>query len=407
MRLLDTNALALENFTGSEIPPYAILSHRWGVDEVSYQELCCLTEPNQKRREALEGIWNISAAKKESLGFRKILEICDFALRSGHAWIWIDTCCINRESSAEVEESINSMFNWYKKATVCYAYLADVRNPNTCVRNGQFQRSEWFSRGWTLQELLAPSSVVFLDAGFNIIGSRAGLEEVIASATGIDQDCVGGRKSLFDESVATRMSWAARRTTTRREDLAYCLLGIFDINMPLLYGEGQKAFKRLQEEIIRSSDDETIFVHTYALHTAPQALAHHPRNFLHPTKVLKWAPERFLHTTIGSNSYTITNKGVQMRVPFVRIDEGHRGILMNCHFLGQSYPVIIPIIPVRLGDPFSSDVENSKFSRASKNTWRISMYPSLAEDVKIAKELVEVALQGSKNPFECETIYLR
>lgn len=407
MRLLDTSNLVLENFAGRETPPYAILSHRWGADEVSYQELCCLTEPSDKKREALEHIWNVSSTKKESVGFQKIRGICDFALKSDQAWIWIDTCCINRESSAEVEEAINSMFNWYRKATVCYTYLSDVKNSNTCTQDRHFQQSEWFFRGWTLQELLAPTSVIFLDVNFNVIGSRATLEGVIASVTGIDQDCIGGRKSIFDESVATRMSWAARRTTTRREDLAYCLLGIFDINMPLLYGEGQKAFKRLQEEIIRSSDDETIFVHTYALHTAPQALAHHPRNFLHPTKVQKWPPERFLHTSIGSNSYTVTNKGVQMTVPFVRIDARHRGILMNCHFQGQSYPVIVPIIPVRLGNPFSSDVDDSKFSRASRNTWRISMYPSIAEDIEKARKLVDTALQVSNNPFECETIYLR
>lgn len=131
---------------------------------------------------------------------------------------------------------------------------------------------------------------------------------------------MGGNR--FDESIATRMSWAAKRVTTRTEDLAYCLLGIFNINMPLLYGEGMKAFRRLQEEIIRCSDDETIFVHTHALHTAPQVLAHHPRNFLQQSKVIPGLPERFLNTAIGSRSYTMTNKGVQMKVPFVRIEEG-------------------------------------------------------------------------------------
>lgn len=407
MRLLHTRDMVFEEFTEREIPPYAILSHRWGKDEVSYQELRCLTETNEKRREALEQVWDISYVKKQGRGFEKIRRICTYALYQDFMWIWIDTCCINKESSAELGEAINSMFNWYRKATVCYAYLSDVRKSDTGIKEQHFQQSEWFLRGWTLQELLAPSSVVFLDAEFEIIGSRTVLEEAIELATGIDRDCISGRKTIFDESVATRMSWAARRTTTRVEDLAYCLIGIFNINMPLLYGEGTKAFRRLQEEIIRSSDDETIFVHTHALHTGPQALAHHPRNFLHPAKVLKWVPERFLGTAIGSTSYTMTNKGVQMKVPFVRIDEAQRGMLLNCHFEGQNYPVIIPITPVKLGDPFSSDVESSKFSRVSQNVWRIRVHTSLEEDIDKAKMLIDIALQGRGDPFEYDTIYLR
>ena len=299
------------------------------------------------------------------------------------------------------------MFNWYKKAKICYAYLSDVERRSPKFGIGYITQSEWFSRGWTLQELLAPSTVIFLDRHYDTLGSKIDFEDVISFTTGIEPDYIAGRKTIFDECVATRMSWAAKRTTTRTEDLAYCLLGIFNINMPLLYGEGVKAFRRLQEEIVRSSDDETIFVHTYALHSAPQALAHHPRNFLRQRKVIKGLPERFLRTAIGSSSYSITNKGVQMRAPFVRIDETQRALLLNCRLQGDDYPVIVPITIVRQGDPITVDAQDNKFSHVSRNIWRIRHHSSYEQDVKKAKEVVDTAMNELGDPFEYDTIYLR
>lgn len=177
---------------------------------------------------------------------------------------WMDTCCIDKSSSAELSEAINSMFAWYQQADVCLVYLHDVDSsldPSTpgSVRNS-LRSSDWFNRGWTLQELVAPSVVYFHGSDWRSIGSRTSLKAVLSEITSIDVDLFShGRLSRY--SIAQKMSWAAKRETTRVEDEAYCLMGLFDINMPLLYGEGRKAFRRLQEEIIRRSDDQSIFVH--------------------------------------------------------------------------------------------------------------------------------------------------
>jgi len=239
MRLLNTETLKLSEFC-PEFPEYAILSHRWEEDEVSYQDL----QANKNQ---------------EGAGYRKIQKCCEKALRDGYVWVWIDTCCIDKTSSAELSESINSMFKWYQTSAQCYAYLSDVEEV-TCEgkrSHPSFNDSVWFTRGWTLQELLAPREMLFLDTNWNEIGTRASLNEEITTATGIPNRAYA---SLESYTVAQRMSWASNRKTTRVEDIAYSLLGIFDVNMPLLYGEGHRAFPRLQEEIIKRSDDESIFV---------------------------------------------------------------------------------------------------------------------------------------------------
>ena len=162
-----------------------------------------------------------------------------------------DLCCIDKTSSAELSEAINSMYRWYQESGVCYAYLADVP-PNA------FSKSRWFTRGWTLQELIAPSTVIFLDQKWQEIGTKSSLQRVISEITGIPTDILLGG-DLEDASIAQRMSWASKRETTRVEDAAYCLMGIFSIHMPMLYGEGERAFIRLQEEIMRVSDDHSLF----------------------------------------------------------------------------------------------------------------------------------------------------
>ena len=181
-------------------------------------------------------------------------------------WIWIDTCCINKDSSTEVSEAINSMYQWYRNAELCLAYLRDVSSkpegstgPTYEAFLFEFRDSEWFTRGWTLQELLAPPEVVFVSNQWQPIGTRNGYATLISDITNIHCDAILHQSSPKKWSIASRMSWASRRRTTRVEDEAYCLLGLFEINMPLLYGEGRRAFKRLQEEIIRTEDDESIF----------------------------------------------------------------------------------------------------------------------------------------------------
>ncbi|KAH8891990.1 HET-domain-containing protein [Thozetella sp. PMI_491] len=235
MRLLNTRSMELALFASdAHRPTYAALSHTWEDNEVAYQDM-------------------LSSSKGTlGQGLSKIRHACEQAVRDNIEWIWIDTCCIDKTSSAELAEAINSMFQWYKRSVVCYAYLSDVHDVS------EIQSSRWFTRGWTLQELLAPTAVRFYSKNWSPLGSRDDLSRQITEATGIEHEFLQGRDLRF-ASVAKRMSWSSLRATTRTEDLAYCLLGIFDVNMPLLYGEGEKAFLRLQEEILKSTADYSLF----------------------------------------------------------------------------------------------------------------------------------------------------
>ncbi|EIW58122.1 uncharacterized protein TRAVEDRAFT_124208, partial [Trametes versicolor FP-101664 SS1] len=173
--------------------------------------------------------------------------ICRIAREAGYRLVWNDACCIDKSSSAELTEAINSMFQWYRLADVCYVYLADL--PDTNASGVAFEQSKWHRRGWTLQELIAPKRVVFLNQAWCAIGTKFALAPVLENITDIDFDVLTGRAALDSVSVARRMSWAARRETTRVEDRAYSLMGIFGVHMPTIYGEGSNAFLRLQEEI--------------------------------------------------------------------------------------------------------------------------------------------------------------
>ncbi|KAI0879990.1 HET-domain-containing protein [Annulohypoxylon maeteangense] len=277
MWLINCQSLNLEEFV-KDVPPYAILSHTWGDEEVAFIDMS-----NQDK-----------VSKKE--GYQKIEATCRVALEHDLNYAWVDTCCIDKSSSAELSEAINSMFAWYKKAVVCFVWLCDFASfPDKTLAEAitSFESREaleakgegfygdlpqqtaaeidlrnrvkkrlgnckWFSRGWTLQELIAPSRINFYDKEWNYFGSKLELACVLSWITGVDTSVLKGRP-LDEILVGRRMSWASTRTTTRVEDIAYCLLGIFDINIPLLYGEGEKAFIRLQEEIIRSSHDLSIF----------------------------------------------------------------------------------------------------------------------------------------------------
>jgi len=204
-------------------------------------------------------------------GFKKIRYCAEQATMDNLDYFWIDTCCIDKSSSAELSEAINSMFRWYRDSTVCYAYLSDLADPpnaivvadvNSMARamNKQLANSAWFTRGWTLQELIAPRKLIFYTASWTEVAEKNNwyLRRRIEKQTGIPVPVLlTGDFSRC--SLAQRMSWASSRRTTRLEDEAYCLLGIFEVHMPLLYGEGEHAFLRLQEAIIRQSDDLSIF----------------------------------------------------------------------------------------------------------------------------------------------------
>ncbi|KAF2499418.1 hypothetical protein BU16DRAFT_454367, partial [Lophium mytilinum] len=247
MRLLDTSTfkvyesfrgtIKLHEFFGNAIPNYAILSHRWEDGEVSFQDL---RNPQVASRKA---------------GWSKIKRFCEKAAESGYRYGWIDTFCINKISSSELSESINSMYQWYKNASDRFVYLSDSL-PSVYQ---QFAESQWFTRGWTLQELIAPKRVLFYDTKWQSLGRKEILLDPLAQITGVDFYVLEGIRDPSSVSVAKRMSWASARETAREEDMAYCLLGLFDVNMPMLYGEGKKAFVRLQEEILKTSDDHSIF----------------------------------------------------------------------------------------------------------------------------------------------------
>ncbi|PMD30292.1 HET-domain-containing protein [Hyaloscypha variabilis F] len=254
MRLLLSTTLEFRDFPNHESVPYAILSHTWAEDEVLFPDIDgfnATTIPQQV---------------KEKLGFKKIEACCAQARRDEFDYVWIDTCCIDKRSSAELSEAINSMYCWYRDCTVCYAYLADVpNNASQEVQERKFRESRWFTRGWTLQELIGPLTLEFYGDQWHALGQSASLgtklslQSEISHITKIPEDVFLSSKIKVHYCIAQQMSWAAGRSTARIEDGAYCLLGLFNINMPLLYGEGHRAFIRLQEEIMKVSTDESLF----------------------------------------------------------------------------------------------------------------------------------------------------
>jgi hypothetical protein len=315
MRLIDTTTLEVRLFM-SKIPEYVILSHTWGGDEVTFESM---QEPDR--------------ITKASEGYVKIKRCCELAREDGYRWAWVDTCCIDKRSSAELSEAINSMYRYYWDASKCYAYLSDVaelveatqdellfksKELNLKDHAGYFRRlestqgigpklgwqyvlfidvdepevyvgylkrlqsaylpqrhsqaddlnlklterlpnSRWFERGWTLQELLAPAIVEFYDKDWRLLGTKASLAADIEKWTRINTRYILDRSTIRSASLGLRFSWVSNRQTTREEDIAYCLMGIVGVNMPLLYGEGNRAFRRLQIELLMQTRDHTIF----------------------------------------------------------------------------------------------------------------------------------------------------
>jgi hypothetical protein len=251
MRLLTHDhkgKLVLQTFDSDALPAYAILSHTWNVDnsqEVSFQDLEAGTA------EGKAGYDKIRFCKRQ-------------ATADGLHYFWIDTCCINKSSDPELSEAINSMFRWYQQATRCYVYLSDVPTKSNNYPEGSsrsvweaaVRQSRWFTRGWTLQELIAPRVVVFYTRDGERLGDKSSLETLICEVTGISVEALHGGR-LADFSIEEKMSWAANRSTKREEDGVYSLFGLFGISMPLVYGEGREnALRRLCKEIDEMSAGE-------------------------------------------------------------------------------------------------------------------------------------------------------
>ncbi|KAK6438082.1 hypothetical protein LTR95_005715 [Oleoguttula sp. CCFEE 5521] len=275
MWLLNATTFELKYFHSvAQAPHYAILSHTWEDEEVIFQDMRDLETARVKQ------------------GWQKMHHTCEQARKDDLEYCWVDTCCINKESSAELSEAINSMFNIYKNATVCYIHLADVtdfftledgligaqHDPDTynpeihtqysdqvadereaqwaqSVKVHAFTSARWWTRCWTLQELLAPCESKFFNKAWNLIARLHDVIMIVSKCTNIDLEVLHHHTDPLELSVAKRISWASYREATRREDVAYSLFGLLDINLPLLYGEGDRAFVRLQEELIRTNAD--------------------------------------------------------------------------------------------------------------------------------------------------------
>ena len=382
MRLINTRTLQLEEFLGW-IPEYAILSHRWMGDEISFPDF---HDPDVR----------------QSSRFAKIKNCCEFARRQNQLkWVWIDTCCIDKKDNAEFTEAINSMYNWYQKASKCYAYLADVlrvedeRGDWTEQSRMDFRNSAWFRRGWTLQELLAPMTVIFLDCNWNTIGISKhhhidSFAKDVSRASGISE---ADLESPGGASVAKKMSWLSRRETTRIEDMAYCMLGIFDVYVPLLYGEGRKAFTRLQLEIINTSDDEWIFAWFPDEREISQffgVLAHSPKYFASSGNIVRHSPMP------DKKPYSMTNKGLQYQVPYPQdrraIDEFDRAetclLLLDCG-----------IDKGRFDEETESICFELEFDSASRRWWRKRDSHIKVTDKKNWNDVVA-------KPHRFETLYI-
>ena len=307
MRLLHTKQLAsgnfaIEEFTDYNTPPYAILSHTWEKDEVSFQDM--------------EGDGGKAKPKK---GFEKIRDCCSFARANGFDYAWIDTCCIDKASSAELSEALNSMYRWYEEAEICYAFLADISSIK------EFKPCRWFDRGWTLQELIAPADLLFVNKDWEEMGSRKKLRQTVSLRTGIPVSLLAGESDLDTFSVAQKMSWAAHRKTTRVEDRAYSLMGLFGVHMPLLYGERETAFVRLQKEILQISDDHSIFAWRDTDRRAG-LLASSPASFSKSHDIIP-----FNHYGSRGSSPTVSSRGIFLELRFVGLGpEGLGLVLLPC-----------------------------------------------------------------------------
>lgn len=374
MKLINCRTYTLEEFWEDSVPEYAILSHRWEDEELTYQDMLNVEHVQHKK------------------GFGKVRLACEWALNAGLDRVWVDTCCIDKSSSAELTEAINSMFGWYNKAALCYAYLSDYDAADV---NSRLDESQWFRRGWTLQELIAPPEVEFYDRHGRLFGTRTVLQEDISRITGIDASVLSSSPLRNLESllrtipVGRRMSWASGRQTTRKEDIAYCLLGIFSVNMPMLYGEGARAFVRLQEEIMKDSNDLTLFA-WQASSNEPRLteyrgiLAHHPSEFarayeFQPTADLKFNPE-----------FTMSNKGVRIQTSLHRAQSDRVVMSLNCS---------LPNNPTQLIGIYLKHQGGGVYARADPHGLAVvetggSAVP--AASIHIAKHVTEHAVENMR-----------
>ncbi|KAF2666188.1 HET-domain-containing protein [Microthyrium microscopicum] len=317
MRLINLLSFEIEEFFGDKVPPYIALSHTWseGQEPVFKEWSKALrkvrknADHNMSTDEIKMGLHLVFVELGKNLGFQKILSFLEIVKERGVEYGWADTICIDKTSSAELSEAINSMFAIYRNCSLCIAYLADVQGGDLSA----FRASRWFTRGWTLQELIAPQKVYFYDQRWVEMGEKgdrhSSIYETVVRASRVGHTVLERPDTIRNHSIAQKMSWASRRTTTRREDIAYCLLGLFEVNMPLLYGEGMNAFQRLQEEILKKSDDDSIFAWydpEASFFTYRGLLARSPAEFANSGEIQ-------FNGSDHSEPLWITNKGIRVQ----------------------------------------------------------------------------------------------
>ena len=392
MRLLHTSTLKFHEFFDCDIPEYTILSHTWEKEEVSFKEL---------RKGKLEELVKLR-------GYRKIRDCCKLADSDGYSYVWIDTCCIDKTSSAELSEAINSMYRWYGEAQICYAYLVDVDSSGLRKSSlvGRIGRSRWFTRGWTLQELLAPNFVVFYDKSWVEIGTRSTLSDQISRTTGINYDHMC---RPLRASVAAKMSWASRRTTTRVEDIAYSLMGLFEVNMPLLYGEGRKAFTRLQHEIVKISDDESIFAWLDKDAVESGAFARSPSAFGQSGDLVS---VKFPH--LERPPYTVTHRGLAIELalmPEKRVDtdgaDRSQAALQCASAMDLAHPVLIELASLNQRDWIRTSPNKLIFSKGPHKNKDHKAHHNKLVYIKPTDKYASVLGSNRQPKFYVKTSFLR
>ena len=435
MRFLDIKSYEIKQFTRiskieEALGQCAIISHRWGEFELSFQKYEKqmkeqVKEPNSYRDQFERPGKTSPASEAESEGFLKTARACLkacgesdrseadlFGLPKDLKYIWMDTCCIDKQDSQEFQEAINSMFRWYSGAKVCYAYLPDVsmeeegeHGYQACEidkvtekiiqpRIGSFESSDWFTRGWTLQELLAPTEMYFFDRYWRCLGSKKTLFTRIQETTNIDAQYLDG--DISKACVATKMSWLARRETSVIEDMAYCMFGIFEINTYIRYSEKEVAFVRLQEEIIRQKpSDESIFAWKLRRKPSDESIsAWKRREIVYGGLLAPW-PSCFLgseNLTIDSwksmrrKPYTVANGSIEFQAPNKLPENGnaqewmaiaaamriHYTLKLNCWMPGRSTFNTISI-PLRK--------KNGDWRRVNCDDWKYSWRPRSSRSI--------------------------
>ncbi|KDR74942.1 hypothetical protein GALMADRAFT_569193 [Galerina marginata CBS 339.88] len=364
---------------------FAILSHRWSDDELSFQDICKLSlvtpeavttfiqqcskrSPQSTSTEVINKLVELSGGStppsdggptmlhrlmdlcphiSECTGLVKLIKFCDLAFEQHKCELaWIDTCCINKTSSAELDESIRSMFRWYRNSSICIVHLGSTKSwpPPSPDSFDLSSHDPWFSRGWTLQELLAPRVVKFYGSKWKpcTTASNDKSDQLVASVTqarGLIH--LYGNKTMVDmlstitsipttelldfepglEDVKLRLSWASQRATTRIEDMAYCLLGLFNVSMPIAYGEGEVAFYRLQAAIMERSNDRNLFLWTGRPSPYSSMLANGPECFKpRHGRSDNHAVHRDMDESHLEPTYTLTNNGLRIPVSLYNRD---------------------------------------------------------------------------------------